>query len=134
VSGGEEAGRAGGGGRRGSRDRRGAWGARERDLAAAARRDERERQKAEEDARRAGQAEERAAKQKEEAERGAAIAVSLDAMCVEMEQLAASDVKDGRPIDRLLQQAAKSFEDIGKVPGEAATSSPIATATRAASS
>ncbi len=80
-----------------------------RDVEAQARR-------AEDDARRAAQAEERAAKQKEEAERGAAIAVSLDAMCTEMETLAASDPKDIRPIDRLLQQAARSFENVGKVP------------------
>ncbi len=81
-----------------------------RDQEAAARR-------AEDDARRAAQSEERAARQKADAERAAAIAVSLEAMCTEMEALAATDVKDGRPIDRLLQQAAKAFENIGMVPG-----------------
>ncbi|MDB4960211.1 MAG: putative CheA signal transduction histidine kinase [Myxococcales bacterium] len=73
-------------------------------------------QRAEEDARRAAQTAEREARQKEDAERGAAMATSLEAMCVEMETLAATDAKDGRVIDRLLQQAAKAFDNIGKVP------------------
>ncbi len=81
-----------------------------RDVEAKARR-------AEDDSRRAAQTEERAARQKADAERGVAIAVSLEAMVTEMETLAASDVKDGRPIDRLLQQSAKAFENIGVVPG-----------------
>ena len=88
------------------------------DAEAMARREEREKQRAEEDARRAAQAAEREARQKEEAERGAAIAASLEAMCADMEQLAtaSSASSDGRAIDRLLQQAGKAFEQIGKVP------------------
>ena len=82
-----------------------------------ARDEEAKARRAEDDARRAAQTEERAARQKADAERGAAIAVSLDAMCTEMETLAASDPKDGRVIDRLLQQSAKAFEGIGMVPG-----------------
>ncbi|MGE0871619.1 MAG: DUF349 domain-containing protein [Kofleriaceae bacterium] len=86
-----------------------------REAEARARREERERQKAEDEARRQAQAAERAAKQQEAAERGAAVAASLEAMCADMEQLAGSDAKDGRAIDRLLSQAAKVFEAIGKV-------------------
>ncbi|MGE0547213.1 MAG: DUF349 domain-containing protein [Kofleriaceae bacterium] len=86
-----------------------------REAEAKARREERERQRAEEDARRQAQAAERAAKQQEAVERGAAVAASLEAMCADMEQLAGSDAKDGRTIDRLLSQAAKVFESIGKV-------------------
>ena len=54
-------------------------------------------------------------KRKEDAERSTAIAASLAAMCDDMEKLA--EAKDGRAIDRLLQQAAKSFEQLGKVIG-----------------
>src|SRR5262249_23251651 len=74
----------------------------------------REKRKAEDDAKQA----EREAKKKEDAERGAAIATSLEAMCDDMEKLGAGGGKDGRAIDRLLQQAAKAFEQLGKVPGE----------------
>jgi hypothetical protein len=71
--------------------------------------------KAEKEAEKQRRAEEQAArdaKKKEDAERGAAIAASLRAMCEDMEKLAES--KDGRAIDRLLQQAGKAFEQIGK--------------------
>jgi hypothetical protein len=85
-----------------------------REAEARARREEKDRQRAEEDARRQAIAAERAAKQKEDAERGAAIAASLGAMCDDMEGLAAKP--DLRAIDRLLAQAAKAFEQIGKVP------------------
>jgi hypothetical protein len=61
---------------------------------------------------------EREAKRKEDAERGAAIAASLAAMCDDMEQLGAGDKVDPRAIDRVLSQAAKAFEQIGKVPGK----------------
>src|SRR5205823_5601905 len=54
-------------------------------------------------------------KRKEDAERSTAIAASLAAMCDDMEKLA--EAKDGRAIDRLLQQAARSFEQLGKVIG-----------------
>jgi hypothetical protein len=81
-----------------------------------ARREEKDRQRAEEDARRQAQAADRAAKAKEDAERGVAIAASLGAMCDDMEQLAATDQKATREIDRLLAQAAKAFENLGKVP------------------
>ena len=87
-----------------------------REAEAKARREEREQQRAEEEARKAAQAAERAAKQKEDAERGAAIAASLAAMCADMEQLSEQSHKDTKAIDRLLSQAAKSFEQIGKVP------------------
>jgi len=89
-----------------------------REAEAKARREERERQRAEEDARRLAQAAERAAKQKEDAERGAAVAASLAALCDDMEGLAAQGKQDSRAIDRLLSQAAKAFEQIGKVPAE----------------
>jgi hypothetical protein len=81
-----------------------------------ARRDEKDRQRAEEEARRAAVIAEREAKKKEDAERGIAIGASLKAMCEDMEQLAAADKADPRAIDRSLSQAAKAFEQIGKVP------------------
>lgn len=83
-----------------------------------ARREERERRKAEQEARRAAEQAEREAKKKEEAERAAAITASLTAMCEDMEKLADSGTKDTRAIDRLLQQAAKAFEQLGKVPAD----------------
>jgi hypothetical protein len=83
------------------------------DADAQARREEREKRKAEEDARRAADQAARDARRKEDAERGVAIAASLAAMVEDMEKL---DTKDGRAIDRLLQQAGKAFEQIGKVP------------------
>jgi len=88
-----------------------------REAEAKARREEKDRQRAEDDARRQAQAAERAARQKEDAERGAAIAASLAALCDDMEGLAAQPKQDPRAIDRLLSQAAKAFEQIGKVPG-----------------
>jgi Domain of Unknown Function (DUF349) len=87
-----------------------------RDAEAKARRDEQARLRAEEDERRAAQATERAARQKEDAERGVAIGESLKAMVADMEQLAEQDQRDTRAIDRLLNQAAKGFEQIGKAP------------------
>ncbi|MBA3397387.1 MAG: DUF349 domain-containing protein, partial [Deltaproteobacteria bacterium] len=90
-----------------------------REAEATARREERERQRVEDEARREAQAAERAARQKEDAERGAAIGASLVAMCADMEQLAATTTKDIRTIDRLLSQAAKAFEQVGKIPGAA---------------
>ncbi|HEV7555715.1 MAG TPA: DUF349 domain-containing protein, partial [Kofleriaceae bacterium] len=81
-----------------------------------ARRDDKDRQRAEEEARRAAVIAEREAKKKEDVERGAAIGASLKAMCEDMEQLAAADKADPRAIDRSLSQAAKAFEQIGKVP------------------
>lgn len=59
---------------------------------------------------------EREARKQEEAQRAAAIAASLAATCDDLETLAG---KDMRTIERALQQAAKVFEQIGKVPGEA---------------
>jgi hypothetical protein len=87
-----------------------------REAEARARREERDHQRAEDEARRAAQAAERAARQKEDAERGAAIAASLAALIADMEGLAVQPVQDTRAIDRLLSQAAKAFEQIGKVP------------------
>src|SRR5690606_8627007 len=91
---------------------------RARDAEAKARREERAQRKAEEDARRAAEQAEREAKKKEDAERGAAIAASLTAMCEDMEKLATSGSKDGRAIDRLLQQAGRAFEQLGRVPAD----------------
>src|SRR4051812_21012063 len=88
-----------------------------REAEARERREERDRQRAEEEARRQAAAAERAARQKEEAERGAAIAASLAALCDDMEGLAAGPAHDLRAIDRLLGQATKAFEQVGKVPG-----------------
>jgi hypothetical protein len=88
-----------------------------REAEAKARRDERDRQRAEDEARRLAQAAERAAKQKEDAERGQAIAASLTALCDDMEGLAGQPKQDPRAIDRLLSQAGKAFEQIGKVLG-----------------
>jgi hypothetical protein len=101
-----------------------------REAEARARREEREKQRAEEEARRQAQAAERAAKAKEDAERGAAVAASLAAMCADMEQLAATEQKTTREIDRVLAQAAKAFENLGKVP--AADRDPLAERYRAA--
>jgi hypothetical protein len=93
------------------------------DEEAKARREEREKRKAEAEARRAAEAAEREARaaerearKKEEAERGAAIAASLTALCEDMEKLA--ETRDGRAIDRVLQQSGKAFEQVGKVPAE----------------
>ena len=91
-----------------------------REAEAKARREEKDRLRAEEDARRQALAAERAARQKEDAERGAAIGVSLAALCDDMEGLSAQPKQDSRAIDRLLAQAAKAFEQIGKVPGAGA--------------
>ncbi len=90
-----------------------------REAESRARREQQAKQRAEDDARRQAQLAEREARAKEDAERGAAVAASLEAMCADMEQLASTDVKDGRVIDRLLAQAAKSFDQVGKVPGAA---------------
>jgi hypothetical protein len=89
-----------------------------RDAEATAQREEREKRKAEDDARRAAEQAEREARRKEDAERSVALGASLAAMCEDMEKLADSGSKDGRAIDRLLQQAAKGFEQLGKVPAE----------------
>jgi hypothetical protein len=64
--------------------------------------------------RRADEQAERERRAKEDVERGAAIAASLGALCEDMERLA--NDRDTRAIDRLLQQAGKAFEQIGKVP------------------
>ena len=87
-----------------------------REAEADARRAERDAKKAEDDARRAAQAADREARAREDAERGAQIAASLEAMCIEMEGLCGAETKDVRPIDRLLAQAGKGFDNIGKVP------------------
>jgi len=86
-----------------------------RDAEAEAKRAERDAKKAEDDARRAAQVAEREVKAREDAERAAQIATSLEAMCVEMETLATAELKDGRQVDRLLAQAGKGFDNIGKV-------------------
>src|SRR5262249_34596995 len=86
-----------------------------REAEARARREERDKRRAEDDVRRAAEVAEREQRKKEDAERGAAIATSLAALCEDMEKL---ETKDARTIDRLLQQAAKAFELVGKVPGQ----------------
>jgi hypothetical protein len=84
-----------------------------------------------EDERRRAEAAEREAKKKEDAERSVAIAASLVALCDDMEKLADSGNKDGRAIERLMQQAAKAFEQLGKVPaGDRETLSDRYTAAR----
>ena len=76
----------------------------------------REARKKEDDDRRAAELAEREVRRKEDAERGKAIAASLVAMVDDLEKLMSSDAgKDGRTIDRTLAQAAKVFEQIGKV-------------------
>jgi hypothetical protein len=85
-----------------------------REAEARARREERDRKRADDDAKRAAQDAERDTRRKEDAERGTAIAASLVATCEDLEKL---DTKDTRQIDRVLQQAGKAFEQIGKVSG-----------------
>jgi hypothetical protein len=87
-----------------------------REAEAKARREDKAKLDAEFEARRQAQAAERAAKQKEDAERGAAVAASLKALCDDMEQLAEAPKLDTRAIDRLLAQATKAFENVGKIP------------------
>ena len=88
-----------------------------REAEARLRKETQDRERAEDEARRQAQAAERAARAKEDAERGAAVATSLRALCADMEQLAtASGKPDTRAIDRLLAQSAKAFEQIGKAP------------------
>ncbi len=89
-----------------------------REAEAKARNEERDRRRAEDDTRRAAEQAEREAKRKEFAERGVAIASALTAMIEDMEKLAAEGSKDERSIDRLLQQAGRSFEQIGKAAPE----------------
>nr|HEX4313094.1 DUF349 domain-containing protein [Kofleriaceae bacterium] len=83
---------------------------------AKARRDERDARKKADDERRAAEIADREARRKEDAERGVAIAASLGAMIDDMDKLAGEP--GGRGIDRLLQQAARAFEGIAKVPAE----------------
>jgi hypothetical protein len=61
---------------------------------------------------------EREARKQANAERAAAVAASISAMCDDLEALASSDK---RTMERALQQAAKSFEQIGSVVGDART-------------
>ncbi|HEY6039379.1 MAG TPA: DUF349 domain-containing protein, partial [Kofleriaceae bacterium] len=75
----------------------------------------RDKRRADDEARRAAEAAEREARKQEDAERGAAIAQSLTALVDDLDKL---DSKDPKQIERALQQAAKSFEAIGRVPGE----------------
>jgi Domain of Unknown Function (DUF349) len=83
---------------------------------AASRREDREQRRAEDEARRAAEAADKEARRAEAAERGKQIAASLDALCGEMEQMLASS--DGRAIGRLIDQATKAFEQVGKVAGD----------------
>ncbi|MEP6864419.1 MAG: DUF349 domain-containing protein [Deltaproteobacteria bacterium] len=74
-----------------------------------------EARRAADDARRTAEAADREARKKEDAERGAAIGQSLTALVDDLDKL---ESKDPKQIERALQQAAKSFEAIGRVPGE----------------
>ncbi len=80
------------------------------------RRAEREARRAEEAERRAAEEAERAARKQEAEERGVQIAASLDALIGDMESLVGT--KDGRVIDRVLEQAAKAFSQVGKAAPE----------------
>ena len=88
-----------------------------REAEAKARREEREARRAEEDARRAAQQAEREARKAVDAERSTEIKASLEAMLGEMEALEADAKADGRAVDRVLAQASKAFDQIGKVVG-----------------
>jgi hypothetical protein len=93
-----------------------------REAEAKARREEREAQRAEEDARRAAQLADREARKAADAVRSTEIKASLEAMLGEMEALIAKfdgpdDKSDGRTVDRVLSQASKVFDQIGKVVG-----------------
>ena len=85
-----------------------------RRLEAEARQAEREQKRVEFEAKKAAEAAERAARVKEDAERGKQLAVSLAALLDEMDQVGGSG--DARATDRVLAQAQKAFEQIGKVP------------------
>ncbi len=87
-----------------------------REAEAATQRGEQDARRADEDARRAAQSEERALRQREDTERGAAIEASLGALIADMEQLAEQPLKETKELDRVLNQAGRSFEQIGKVP------------------
>ncbi|MGE0396833.1 MAG: DUF349 domain-containing protein [Kofleriaceae bacterium] len=88
-----------------------------REAEAKARREEREAKRAEEEARKAAQQAEREARKAADAERSVEIKASLEAMLGEMEALAADDKADGRAVDRVLAQASKAFDQVGKVVG-----------------
>ena len=81
----------------------------------AERRAQREAQRAEDEARRKAEAEARAARAKEDAERAKELVASFDALIGEMESLL--EAKDARAIDRLIGQAARSFEQVSRVAG-----------------
>ncbi|HTJ44419.1 MAG TPA: DUF349 domain-containing protein [Kofleriaceae bacterium] len=87
-----------------------------RQAEAAARRAERDAKRAEEDARRAQETADREERKKEAIERGKQIAASLEALCADLEQM--TDSTDQRGVQRLLDQAAKVYESIGKVAPE----------------
>ncbi|MDB4955028.1 MAG: putative CheA signal transduction histidine kinase [Myxococcales bacterium] len=87
----------------------------EREAEAKARREEREKQRLEDEAKRAAEAAQREVRRKEDAERAVAIAASLRALCEDLEKLAAGDAKDNRAVDRMLQQAAKAFDQVGRI-------------------
>jgi hypothetical protein len=91
---------------------------RAREAEAQARRDEAANRRANDEARRAAEVADREAKQLEDVERGKAIGASLSAMVGDLEQL---ETKDPRNIERSLQQAAKAFDAIGRVPTELRT-------------
>ena len=88
---------------------------RAREAEAQAKRDEAANRRANEEARRAADSADREAKRLEELERGKTIGVSLAALVDDLDKL---ETKDPRQIERSLQQAAKAFDAIGRVPVE----------------
>lgn len=91
---------------------------RAREAEAQAKRDEAANRRANEEARRATDVAAAALRAAEDVERGKAIGVSLSALVDDLDKL---ETKDPRQIERSLQQAAKSFDAIGRVPAEART-------------
>ncbi len=85
---------------------------------AQAKRDEAANRRANEEARRSADSADREAKRLDEIERGKSIGVSLAALVDDLDKL---DTKDPRQIERSLQQAAKAFDAIGRVPVETRT-------------
>ncbi|MFN0247663.1 MAG: DUF349 domain-containing protein [Kofleriaceae bacterium] len=88
-----------------------------REAEAKARREERDAKRAEEDTRRVAQQAEREARKAADAERSTEIKASLEAMLAEMDALAADEKAEGRAVDRVLAQASKVFDQVGKVVG-----------------
>lgn len=87
----------------------------EREAGETARREERDRRKAEDDTRRAAEMAERETRRLEDVERNAILAQNLVSLVADLEKL---ETKDLRQLDRALQQAGRAFEQIGRVSAE----------------